>query len=59
MAEVQKCSPCQFTTRPKDKEQSDYLFPELIVFYSVAVDYKGLIKADNYYTVALVCLYSE
>ena len=59
MAEVQKCSPCQFTTSPKDKEQSDYLFPELIVFYSVAVDYKGLIKADNYYTVALVCLYSE
>ena len=58
MAEVQKCSPCQFTTRPKDKEQSGYFLPEPIVFHSVAVDYKGPIKADHYYILALVCLYS-
>ena len=32
--------------------------PEPIVFHLVAFDYKGPIKSDHYYILALVCLYS-
>ena len=59
ISEVQKCFPCQFTSRPRIQQPGGFYMPEAKVCYSISADFKGPINAfDSYYILALVCLYS-
>ena len=58
ISEVQKCFPCQFTSRPRIQQPGGFYMPEAKVCYSISADFKGPINAfDSYYILALVCLY--